>query len=224
MSNEAMTVKKMLPNLPLSIEQRLEGLTRILEKKSTRLGRELSNYMERRHFTKSVEAQAQVALDAMWPINTSKDGSLTTGMEEGYPISVDQMIEHQIYSEIYPQVDFYFLTKVRTFSFACREFDEVLAIFAAAKSLGVCMTPTQMYLSCLDYKKPSAYGLHKVEFITTSRMSMIIKVMRHAKSDGYLMLRECALEENKLEDTYRIAEQIGEVEQREIEWHLKCLF
>ena len=224
MRNEAMTVKKMLPNLPLSIEQRLEGLTRILEKKSTRLGRELSDYLERRQINKCAREQAQAALNEEWLVNTAKDGSLTTGMEEGYPISVDQMIEHQIYSESYPQVDFYFLTKVRKFSFACHEFDEVLAIFSAAKSFGVFMTPPQMYLSCRDYKKPSAYGLHKVEFITTSRMSMIIKVMRHAKSDGYLMLRECALEDNKLEDTYQIAEQIGEVEQREIEWHLKCLF
>lgn len=224
MGNEAKSVKKMMPNLPLSNGQRLEGLTRVLERKSTKLGRELSDYMERRHFSKSVGEQAQVALDEMWPVNTSKDGLLTTGLMLGYPISVDQIIEHQLYSESYPNVDFGFLTKVRTFSFACHEFDEVLAIFAAAKSLGVCMTPTQMYLSCLDYKKPSAYGLNKVEFITTSRMSMIIKVMRHAKSDGYLMLRECALEDNKLEDTYQIAEQIGEVEQREIEWHLKCLF
>lgn len=217
-------MKKKMPNLPLNNEQRLEGLTRVLERKSTRLGRELSDYMERRHINKSVGVQAQMALDEMWPVNTSKDGLITAGLMVGYPISVDQIIEHQIFSETYPEVDFYFLTKVRTFSFACHEFDEVLAIFSAARSLGVCMTPTQIYLSCLDYKKPSAYGLHKVEFITTSRMSMIFKVMKLAKSDACQMLRECSLEDNKFEDTCQIAEQIGEVEQREIEWHLKCLF
>lgn len=162
--------------------------------------------------------------DEEWLVYTTKEGSLTTALMEGYPISIDQVIEHQLYSESYPNVDFDFLTRVRTFSFACSEFDEVLAIFSAAKSLGVCMTPTQMYLSCLDYKKPSAYGLHKVEFITTSRMSMIFKVMKHAKSDGYQMLRECSLENNKFEDTCQLAEQIGEVEQREIDWHLKCQF
>lgn len=111
MRNEAMTVKKMLPNLPLSIEQRLEGLTRILEKKSTRLGRELSDYLERRQINKCAREQAQAVLDEEWLVNTAKDGSLTTGMEEGYGrvSTKEQTTENQrIEIEHTHKLDFWF--------------------------------------------------------------------------------------------------------------------
>lgn len=70
--------------LPLSDEQRLDGLTRVIEQKSTRLGRELSDCMQRHHAKKSTRQQAQVVLDEKWLVYTTKEGSLTTALMEGY--------------------------------------------------------------------------------------------------------------------------------------------
>jgi hypothetical protein len=96
------------------------------------------------------------------------------------------------------------------------------AFFSAAKSLGVCLTPTKMYLSSIDYFKPSAFGQYLVEIVTTSRMSMIFRAMRDAKTDARATLRQCPLAENKLYPNDTIEEQIEAVEQLEIQRRIAC--
>lgn len=210
-----------MPRLPLTDEQRLNGLVRVIEQKSTSLGRALVDYFETKGCTGSALTRAQKVIKEDLLVHISRDGHISVGKTLGFPISTDQLIEHQTLSDSYPEASFYFLVRIRTFSFSCTEFDEVQSIFNAAKSLGVCLTLRNMYLSCLDYKKPSAFGQYLIEIVTTSQMSMIFKVMRHAKTDAYETLRECSLTENKFVATHKIEEQIEAVELSEIENRIK---
>lgn len=208
--------------LPLTPEQCLDGVTRVIESRLTTLGRELSDCLTKHHEKKNARQKAQLVLNEKRQVFRTQDGAFTAVLMAGYPISTEQAIEQQIYSETYPDVDFDFLTTVRTFSFACHELDEVLAFFSASKSLGVCLTPTKMYLSSIDYYKPSAFGQYLVEIVTTSRMSMIFRAMRDAKTDARATLRQCPLAENKLYPNDTIEEQIEEVEQLEIQRRIAC--
>lgn len=208
--------------LPLTPEQCLDGLTRVIESGQTSVGRELREYFERRDEETDARQQAQEVIKEKMEVCRTRDGVFTAALMMGYPISIEQAVEQQLYSEKYPGVDFEFLTAIRTFSFECWDFDEVMAIFNAAKQIGVCMTLTNMCFLNIDIYKPSAFGKYAVEIVTTSRMSMILRAMRDAKTDARATLRQCPLAENKLYPNDTIEEEIEAVEQLEIRRRIAC--
>ncbi len=208
--------------LPLTPEQCLDGLTRVIASGQTSVGRELSEYFERRDEETDARQQAKEVIKEKMEVCRTRDGVFTAALMMGYPISTEQAIEQQLYSEKYPGVDFEFLTAIRTFSFECWEFDEVMAIFNAAKQIGVCMTLTNMCFQNIDIYKPSAFGKYAVEIVTTSRMSMICRAMREAKTNACETLRECPLIEYKLYANETREEEIEALEELEIERRIAC--
>jgi hypothetical protein len=210
-----------IPMLPLTDAQRLSGLVRLIEQKSTSLGRALVDYLQMSEDAGDAHTQAQKVIDEEMLVHISIDGHISVEKFLGFPISIDQLIQHQTLTDSYPETSFYSLLRIRTFSFECNDFDEVLAIFSTAKSHGVCMTLKKMNLSYLDHKKPSAFGRYQIEVVTTSQKSMIFKVLMNAKTDAHATLREWSQAENKFLGTPQTEEEIKTEEHREIANRIK---
>lgn len=197
-----------IPKLPLTSEERRNGLVEVISMRRTYVGQTLAELMESRS---SITDPAEF-VDCMLgdpSMLTLNQGHLDFLGGSGIPVSADQLIEWDAIAYAYKNVDFKTHVKLRTFSFGSYGYETIKQFLNRAESMHVYVTPTLIKPFKEEWESHTTYGLYIVEFITTSNITMIYQVMEEAGLDGKCMesLRECLAAENSLESDPKAAER-----------------
>lgn len=197
-----------IPKLPLTSEERRNGLVEVISMRRTYVGQTLAELMESED---SINDPAEFADRILGDPSmlTLHEGHLHFLEGLGIPVSADQLIEWDAIAYAYKNTNFGDRVKLRTFSFGSYGYKTIKQFFDRAESMHVYVTPTLVKALREEWESHTTNGLYKVEFVTTSNVTMIYQVMEEAGLSGKCVesMRECPAAENSMESDPQAAKR-----------------
>jgi hypothetical protein len=190
---------KKIPVLPLTPKKRIKGLVKLVTERKMFIGDALADFHENDTDIEDIEmfVEELVAIGSL--VNLEKTGYMTVNCAGGLRVSWDQLIESYAIHDACPENHLCSEIQTRIYSFHMHDQNLLANFLTEAQKMHVHVKLTNVAFTPFNGGSTADCGLYAVEFLTTSKISVIYKVLDRAGLTDVGVdqtLQECAAAEN----------------------------